>query len=71
MLYEVAHITNGDLYRGGIKAPIPTVEEWIRKLEEVDHETEYFVVPANEKSNPRRKSASLHVRSRSDRRNEL
>ena len=52
MLYEVAYVKNGKLTRGGIKAPLPMVAEWIRELKEVDRETEYVAVPANEKAIP-------------------
>ena len=48
MLYEVAHITNGELHRGGIKAPLLRVGKWIGELKETDPETIYVAVPADE-----------------------
>lgn len=48
MLYEVAHITDGKLTRGGIKAPLLRVGKWIKELKETDPKTIYVAVPADE-----------------------
>ena len=48
MLYEIAHIENGQIVRGGIKAPLLKVGSWIKKNLESFPEMELFAIPANE-----------------------
>ena len=48
MMYEVAHFTDGELHRGGIKAPLLRVGKWIRELMETDKDTVYVAVPADD-----------------------
>ena len=47
-MYEVAQKKDGKLIRGGIKAPLPVVESWIREYAATDPNSEYIAVPASE-----------------------
>ena len=47
MLYEIGHIQDGQLVRGGIKAPLLTVGKWIREYSAIDKVTVYVAVPAS------------------------
>ena len=48
MLYEIGYVYDGEIVRGGIKAPISKVEEWIMAAKGIDSKTIYFAVPASE-----------------------
>ena len=48
MLYEIAHIENGQIVRGGIKAPLLKVGSWIKTNLEYTPNVTFFAVPANE-----------------------
>lgn len=47
MLYEIAHLENGEIVRGGIKAEIRTVGRWIEKNSVSIPDIEFFAIPAN------------------------
>ena len=47
MLYEIGFIENGEIIRGGYKAPLLTVGKWIRENMKLDPNTVYVAVPAN------------------------
>ena len=49
-MYELAYLENGHLVRGGIKAPLLTVEEWLTEVKAGFGDTEWAIVPASEKS---------------------
>lgn len=46
--YEIAYEENGEIVRGGIKAPLRRVREWIRANREQFPETEFFAVLASD-----------------------
>lgn len=46
-MYEVAYLREGELVRGGIKAPLLTVGKWIRDNAANDPDTVYVAVPAS------------------------
>ena len=48
MLYEIGHIENGQLVRGGIKAPLLRVGKWIKANLEVAPDAVLFAVPASD-----------------------
>lgn len=48
-LYEIAYLNeDGILIRGGVKATIATVGKWIEESLEIDPDTIYVAVPADE-----------------------
>jgi hypothetical protein len=47
MLYEIGYIQNGEIVRGGVKAPLLTVGKWIREQLELCPDAELFAIPAN------------------------
>lgn len=49
MLFEIAHLDrSGELHRGGVAATIRTVGKWIEESLEVDPDTIYVAVPADD-----------------------
>ena len=48
MLYEIGHIENGHIVRGGIKAPLLKVGSWIKTNLEYTPDVTFFAIPANE-----------------------
>ena len=47
MLYELAYLEGGHLVRGGMKAPLQTVEEWLIGVQDGFSDTEWAIVPAS------------------------
>ena len=46
-MYELAFVENGHLVRGGIKAPLLTVEKWLEEVKAVLTEAECVIAPAS------------------------
>lgn len=47
MLYEIGYLMDGKIVRGGIKAPVSKVAEWIERSMAVSPEDVCFAVPAS------------------------
>ena len=47
MMYELGCLDNGEISRGGIKAPLLTVGKWIRENTALYPDVVFFAVPAS------------------------
>ena len=46
-MYEIAHVEDGEIVRGGIKAPLLTVGKWIQSHLELSPDVVEFAIPAD------------------------